>query len=492
MAKMRTAHNNWAKTLATVFVSLLGLVTFPEGALAQDWREETKLLADDGREVDHLGRSVAISGGTALVGTYLADVAETDQGAVYVFREDRATWTQAARLVAEDASEGDFFGYSVALEGETALVGAYYGDKGDERDCGAAYVFRVVDGTWTQIAKLTGKDSEWDDIFGCSVALSGDTAMVGAWADDDRGSRSGSVYVFREENGDWVQVQKLTAEDGAPDDRFGVSVSLMGNTALVGADWDDDRGSDSGSVYVFEKLDGGWTQVAKLAAADGGALDGFGSSIALEGDKAIIGAAGDDSPQENSGSAYIFTRIDGNWTQTANLTARDGERMDYFGCSVALSRDTALIGAMWDDERGTDSGSAYVFRREGSRWSQLVELTPDGASQNDHFGYAVGLSDNMALIGASGDDERGDRAGAAYLFSGRCVRVPEWVCDGDVDGDGQVNPVDAGVVQSHFGSDQDVALCNYDLDCDGQINPVDSGIVQSLFGTCDAPRGVCP
>ena len=242
----------------------------------------------------------------------------------------------------------------------------------------------------------------------------------------------------------WNLDGKLTAQDGAQDDFFG-RVALSGNQALIGAPADDDRGTDSGSAYVFRNINGVWAQVAKLRASHGAADDNFGYSVALSGDRALIGAYGDDDRGTNSGSAYVFERdINGVWVQVAKLTASDGAPTDFFGLSVALSADTALIGAYRDDDRGTDSGSAYVFQRISNVWTERAKLTaPDGA-QNDLFGAFVALSGNMALVGAIFDDDRGADSGSAYVFRDlNALRNPfgpgDLNCDGAFNG-GDIDP----------------------------------------------------
>ena len=207
----------------------------------------------------------------------------------------------------------------------------------------------------------TASDGAEGDSFGNSVALDGDTALVGAYRDNDRGLSSGSAYFFTRSGGLWTQQQKLTASDGAEGDSFGNSVALDGDTALVGAYIDDDRGSESGSAYFFTRSGGVWTQQQKLTASDGAEGDSFGSSVALDGDTALVGAYGDDDLGSNSGSAYIFTRSGGVWTQQAKLTALDGAAWDSFGYSVALDGDTVLVGANGDDDLGSNSGSVYFF-----------------------------------------------------------------------------------------------------------------------------------
>ncbi|MGI8758559.1 MAG: Calx-beta domain-containing protein, partial [Acidimicrobiales bacterium] len=219
--------------------------------------------------------------------------------------------------------------------------------------------------TWAQQAKLTAIDAAAGDRFGRSVAVSGDTAVVGAYLDDDAfaGTDSGSAHVFTRTGTTWAQQAKLTAIDAAAGDRFGRSVAVSGDTAVVGAPFDDPTDTDSGSAYVFTRTGATWAEQAKLTAADGAADDHFGRSVAVSGDTAVVGAHFDDDDDAgtDSGSAYVFTRTGTTWAQQAKLTAADAAAYDYFGYSVAVSGDTAVVGARGDDDAGLDSGSAYVF-----------------------------------------------------------------------------------------------------------------------------------
>ena len=250
--------------------------------------------------------------------------------------------------------------------------------------------------TPVEVAKLVADDGATNDFFGFSVALSGDTAVIGAFRDSDdvKGVDSGSAYVFTRSGTNWGQQAKLTATDGAANDTFGGNVALSGDTAVIGALGDDDdvNGVDSGSAYVFTRSGTSWSEQAKLSAADGAAGDEFGYSVALSGDTAVIGAARDDDKGNDSGSAYVFTRSGTSWSQQAKLTAADGAAGDVFSISVALSGDTAVIGADLDDEKGDNSGAAYVFTRSGSTWSQQAKLTADDGAAGDLFGIRVALS----------------------------------------------------------------------------------------------------
>jgi len=323
--------------------------------------------------------------------------------------------TEDAKLTAVDGAAGDIFGESVSISGNQAIVGAR-GDDDNGSSSGSAYVFEKVTGTWIQVAKLTAADGAFADFFGASVSLSGDTAVVGAYRDDDKGSSSGSAYVFERVAGTWTQVAKLTASDGAAVDFLGFSVSISGDKAIAGARGDDDKGSSSGSAYVFERIAGTWTQVAKLTAGDGAFADVFGESVSISGDKAIVGARGDDDKGSSSGSAYVFEKVSGTWTQVAKLTAADGAAGDFFGQSVSISGDKAIAGAYRDDDKGSSSGSAYVFEKISGTWFQVAKLTASDGQAGDFLGFSVSISGDKAIGGARGDDDKGSTSGSAYIF----------------------------------------------------------------------------
>jgi hypothetical protein len=299
--------------------------------------------------------------------------------------------------------------------------------------------------------KLLPADGAASDIFGLSVSLSstGETALVGAYQDDDNGINSGSAYVFTRDTftGLWTEQEKLLPADGAANEWFGYSVSLSstGDTALVGARLDDDNGFGSGSAYVFTRdaVTGLWTEQEKLLPADGAESDLFGYSVSLSstGDTALVGAYLDDDNGPNSGSAYVFTRdaVTGLWTDQGKLLPADGAPSDAFGYSVSLSStgDTALMGAIIsDDDNGLASGSAYVFTRDAvtGLWTEQEKLLPADGAANDRFGTSVSLSSTgaKALVGAYGDDDNGTDSGSAYVF----------FLDNDNDFDGVPNLLD--------------------------------------------------
>jgi hypothetical protein len=337
----------------------------------------------------------------------------------------------ATEIEASDGANSDFFGVAVSISGDTAIAGAYGADDNGSYS-GSAYAFRNLDtsgSTITENLKLTASGNAVEDNFGISVGISGTTAIVGANQDDDRGSNSGSAYVFRNlgaGSGTITENLKLLASDGAGSDSFGIAVGISGNTAIVGANQDDDNGSASGSAYVFRNVDSGSgtiTENLKLIASDGAANDQFGYSIAISGTTAIAGAMqADHLGRTDSGSAYVFRDLDsgsGTITQNLKLTASDGTAGDQFGWSVGVSGNSAIAGARSTDDNGSSSGSAYVFRNldsgSGTVTESLKLLASDGAEQ-DFFGKTVGISGTIAIVGADGDDDKGSSSGSAYLF----------------------------------------------------------------------------
>jgi len=381
---------------------------------AVPYAETAKLTASDAATFDLFGESVAISGNTAIVGAVGNNDAGNFSGSAYLF--NASTGNQLFKLTASDADSFDFFGFSVAISGNIAIVGAD-SDSGSAPNSGSAYLFDVTTGN--QLFKLTATDAAAFDNFGLSVAISGNTAIVGARFDDDAGSDSGSAYLFDITTGN--QLFKLTASDAAAGDFFGESVAISGNIAIVGALANDDAGANSGSAYLFNVTTG--NQLFKLTASDAAADDRFGFSVAISGNIAIVGARLDDDGGTDSGSAYLFDITTGN--QLFKLTASDADGGDQFGRSVAISGNIAIVGALFDDDAGTDSGSAYLF--DVTTGNQLFKLTASDADANDFFGNSVAISGNTAIVGASFDDDDAvNFSGSAFLFVDQ-VQLPPGV-----------------------------------------------------------------
>jgi len=378
------------KAIAVSAALVLAIVT-AAGAWADDWSQEAKLVPSG---EGNMGWSVSQSGGTAILG---APAESGYSGAAYVFGKESVGWEQVARLQAADGT--NHFGWSVDIDGSTAVVGARYSSS--------AYVFEDTGAGWVQVAKMQPFDSPSSSHFGCAVAISGSTVLVGA---PGCNSWKGSVYVFENTGSAWTGVGKLSASDAAADDLFGWSVAIDGSTAIIGAYGEDEKGSAAGAAYIFEDMGSVWTQMAKLLAADGADNDEFGYSVSIDGSRAIIGAPEDNDNGDNAGAAYIFENAGSGWTQIAKLLAADGEGWDYFSHSVSISGSMALVGAQGADDYGENSGAAYVFRDTGSGWEQAAKLLASDGSNYDLFGNAVSLSGSVAIVGAPD-------AGAGYVFT---------------------------------------------------------------------------
>ena len=452
------------------------------------WSQEAYLKASNTGGGDSFGYRVALSGDTLVVGAGSEDSSATglngdqsdnntyNSGAVYVFTRTGAGWSQQAYLKASNTSAQAYFGSSVALSGDTLAVGA--SGEGTTRS-GAAYVFTRTGATWSQQAYLKASNPETFDNFGLSVALSGDTLVVGAYQEgssatgvngdgtNNSASGSGAAYVFTRAGSTWSQQAYLKASNTGIEDQFGYSVAVSGNTLVVGAwaedssatgvngDQANDSAGQSGAAYVFTRTGSTWSQQAYLKASNTGSgvtlvSDAFGASVAVSGDTLVVGApfeasnaTGVNGNQANntaqSGATYVFTRTGTTWSQQAYLKASNTGAGDKFGESIALSGDTLMVGAPYEDSNATGvngdqtnntaraNGAAYLFARTGATWSQQAYLKPSNFA--GYFGVSVAVSGDVLVVGANaeasaekgvdgGQSSQGaPGSGAAYAFS---------------------------------------------------------------------------
>jgi hypothetical protein len=365
--------------------------------LLTGWIQKQQLFASDGNVNEQFGYCVDIDGDYAIVSSF-AD--NSYAASAYIFKYDGSTWSEQQKLTASDAEPSDHFG-RVSISGEYALIGAY----GDNSNTGSAYIFKRSGSTWTEQQKLTASDAATNDYFGISTDIDGEYAVVGAYY---KNNQQGATYVFKRDGSTWSQQQKLTATGGNFGDRFGICVSIDGDYVIVGAEGD---GNEKGAAYVFIRLGTVWSQQTKLTASDGADNDRFGINVCIDKDYGLIGAFGDDSQK---GSAYVFKRSGTVWGQQAKLTASDGATGDRFGVSVSIDGEYAVIGAYYDDG---NTGSVYVFKRSGASWAQEQKLTASGGTLDDWFGIVISIDVYNILIGAYGDDNaNGNNAGCAYIF----------------------------------------------------------------------------
>lgn len=389
---------------------------------------QTKLTAPDQEQYDRFGRSVSVDGNVMVIGTPLDDCAAgSNCGSAYVYRFNGSAWIEEQKLTASNAAYNDQFGYSVSVNGDVIVVGAYLDSCPAGVRCGSAYVYRFNGSTWIEEQELTTSDAPDRDGFGWSVSVSGDIVVVGAYVDDcPAGPGCGSAYVYRFNGSTWVEEQKLTASDADTWDVFGNSVSVSGDVIVVGAEQDACAVGDwCGSAYIYRFDGNSWIEEQKLTASDADDYDLFGHSISINGDVLIVGAFLDECRAGlNCGSAYIFRFNPGApaWVEEAKFTPSDAAPMDYLGISVSVSGDTAVVGSwLGDCLAGDQCGSAYVYQFNGSIWVQHPKLIASDTAQGDSFGWSVSVSGETAVVGAFGDactlDAANSQCGSAYVFA---------------------------------------------------------------------------
>jgi formate-dependent nitrite reductase cytochrome c552 subunit len=379
--------------------------TVSRTVMVNGFTQSVKLTASDAAGGDFFGYSVGISGNYAIVGARKDGATNTFDGSAYIFHRTAGTntWDVGTKTAKSNITGG--FGVSVDISGDYAIVGSTGGS--------GSYIFhRTGTNTWDAGTNITTSDAEVYDYFGISVAISGDYAIVGAWGKDNS---AGAAYIFhRTGTTTWGTGTKIVASDRAGGDNFGYNVGISGNYAIVGAYKNDDNGPDSGSAYIFRRTGTNtWDDGTKIVASDAAGYDNFGWSVAISGDYAIVGARNNDS----YGSAYIFRRTGTNaWDSGTKIVASDAASGDQFGTSVAISGDYAIVGAWAVSNDGI--GAAYIFSRtDTNTWDNGKKIIASDPSGDDYFGFGVDISGDYAIAGAYGNDDDGSFSGSAYIFS---------------------------------------------------------------------------
>lgn len=371
---------------------------------------EQALLAADGAADDYFGYAVEISGDYAIVGVPYSDDpgSGVDSGSAYIYHFDGATWVEQQKLLPSNGAANSFFGVSVAISGVYAIVGAY----GQANYKGSAYVFRYNGNSWVQQQRLTAADGAVNDLFGYSVGISGETAIVGAYGENHRGTYSGSAYIFTFNGTSWLQTAELIASDGAAYDYLGMDVAISGNDAIVGAYQNDGQAVDAGAAYIFHYNGTSWIQQQKLTASDAAIGDFFGWSVRVSGDNLIVGAVTDENNGYFAGSAYIYHNNGSNWVQQQKLIPSAVNGDEGFGNAVAISGNSAIVGFYGDR---ISSGSASIYNFDGVNWVEQQTIT--AANPTLYFGFAVGISGDSTIVGAPGADINGAWSGSAFIVS---------------------------------------------------------------------------
>ncbi|MGQ0621416.1 MAG: Calx-beta domain-containing protein [Panacagrimonas sp.] len=379
--------------------------------------ERQKIFAADGANSDNFGLAVSLSGDTLLA---TAHNHGGGRGTVYVFVRFAGSWVEQARLTPEMGDRINSGCQSVSLSGDTAAIPVTGQPSGDDHDAGRVYVFRRTNGVWSREQIIVGPPDTFDH-FGCAVAVEGNTLLIGALGDDIAGRNSqGSAYVYVRDAGTWAAQAKLVAAEGRELDSFGFDVALSGERALIGAP--SGGLENNNAAYVFVRSGTTWMQEARLLPPSGGNPGKhFGEAVAISGDTAVVGAWTDDLGRRTTisnppGSATVFVRTGSTWSRQARLIASRPTENPGFGISVSLQGDTALVGMPFDDLVSLNEGSARLFRRFGSSWSEQRKLVTSERQENARLGQSVALSGETAVGGAFGSDGVSASTGAAFVF----------------------------------------------------------------------------
>ena len=379
--------------------------------------ERAALQAPDGRTGDQFGSDVAISGDVLVIGAEFDNTTSGPKsGSVYTFRRNGFSWVFEDKLRPADSGTNKRFGNSVALDGDTLVVGSV--DRFDTMPrAGSVYVFRFDGTDWIEEAKLRANDPMSYTFFGSSVDIDGDTLIVGTDQDGP-----GSAYIFRHDGTSWAQEAKLIPSDSTPRDSFGLAVAIEGDTAVIGAPtedhaqpgWDD---CNAGAAYTFERAGTTWTETAKLISSDGACQDIFGFDVSIHTERILIGA-----PRKTvdgffrSGAAYLFERSGASWSQALRLESVTGSNFE-FGRSVALEKRAAAVGALFaPGPSAPGTGNAYLFTEVAGSWSSQGLFAASAGAQYDELGASIDLSGATLVSGAEHADPLGSDSGAAFVF----------------------------------------------------------------------------
>jgi hypothetical protein len=358
-----------------------------------------KITPSSSTNINSFGYSVDINDTFAMVGA--PSKYHTGKSNIFMINNLTNNWEELIQLSVSNSPIDNFFGESVSMTNDYIIVGA--------SGTGNAYIINQdsLDSTYVKLVSLIASGSSSSDYFGCAVSIYGNYAIVGAYGDQTHGAYTGCAYIFERNisSNQWEEVSKLIADDGDGGDRFGVSVAISENYAVVGAPRDDnENGYCAGSAYIYQRDENGWSQIKKITASDGTNFDWFGCSVDISGNNIVIGAWG-------NSSAYLFNNDNNEWKQLMKLEPSD--KGNFFGYSVAICEDNIIIGDYGDDYNGNLSGCAYHFNKSDKTglWEQVVKIIAEDAEALDEFGYSVGLSEKYAIIGAESDNK-----GSAYIY----------------------------------------------------------------------------
>ncbi len=411
--------------------TFLSIASMPERVPAVSITEDLKIAPSDGHANDKFGNAIAQDGNTLVIGSVENNEGGVDSGAVYIYEQlntEPMSWTLSLKLVVSDSVGLANFGASIALEDDLLVVSA----PNDLGEVGSVYIFdRNLGGAneWGQVAKISPENGEAGDYFGVAVVLQGDILVVGADGDDEQAMDAGAAYIFDRNQGgsdQWGLVKKIFSEQTDHGDHFGSSLALDGDTLIVGAPFDDIVGINrTGRAVIFQRDQNGfnqWGEVKIIQASDAAAEDFFGTSVTISGDFVAVGAVGKDTVGSESGAVYVFFRNEGDfdaWGEVKKILASDPGGGQRFGGAVALSGQLLLVGKPEDGTSQTGNGDAYLFNYVLGgigNWGEVAHLIASDSENLDGFGGDVALNAKTLFVGARLTNDHGDNSGSVYVF----------------------------------------------------------------------------
>ncbi len=481
-----------SKDTITILLGVAALVG-PAGPVFGQCRL-AKLMDGDADTNDLFGKRAVLQRDTLCVGVPGHNEVAPNSGVAYQYVRDGTEWTLSASLFPPDGGgNGSAFARGIALDGDALLC------TSTSRARGYIFEWSA-ESDWVYTTEVMASDYHPEDAFGEEADMEGGTIVISApWDNNPNGGDAGSVYVFdRDPNGAWEQTQKLIASDGQANAEFGFAIDLNGDVIAVGAWVQWVAGVPYvGKAYLFERdPDSGlWTEAARLLPPDIHSLQDFGCAVTVDDDAnvAIVGALADRTAGTATGAAFVYERdAGGTWSWAQTLRPPMAGNSQFFGCAVAVQGDQALIGAYGDDPQATNAGAAYLFIRESDGiWRQHAKFTASDGQSYDRFGESVAMDGSWAVIGAPYDDDSGTDAGSAYIF-----RVgPDWSgngvpdlceCPGDIDFSGSIDLADLSALLTRFGASAGTSYEDGDLDGDTDVDLADLSALLEGYGV------VCP
>lgn len=393
---------------------------------------EQKLVPEDIDPGDFFGRYLDIQKDEIIIGAHQDDENGYASGSIYLYSKQaqKDEFDLRQKILPEDGNVEEFFGYSIQIDQPWAVIGSHH-DSDFGGSSGSAFVLKKENDEWAIVQKLLPSDPKAGDEFGKAVGMAGKNIAIGCFLGDDQGTNSGSVYMFHLEGDDWVEYQEFGPEDPAPYDQFGNFLSLSPEGLVVGVPEKRDKGDKSGCAYLFRETENGiWEQVAKILPDDLQEGDEFGQSVHMNQQQIAIGAYKKDNPAENGGAVYLYNWQDQNCTLMQKIISEDNAEGDHFGNAVFLNDDLLAIGAYFDDDNGSKSGSVYLYKKQDDQYHFLSKIISSDGGFGDAFGSALAMDQQFLVVGAYADSDQGFFSGSAYVYNlDQIINTPEVIKD---------------------------------------------------------------